>query len=120
MNNRRKSLFKFFGTLAAVLTLVVGIAAVLSARSDTVPSTPPPPPPWVSPDGTVDLSKVPDRMGVVDRNGQHVGYVDGKDLLGPPPPLGTAPLDPGTPVRSDEDGRIIGYLVPMKGFVAIQ
>ena len=120
MSNRQKSLFKFFGTLAAVITLVVGTAAVLSARSDTSPSTPPPPPPpWVSPDGTVDLGKVPDRIGVVDRDGQHVGYIDGKEFLGSPPPLGTAPLDPGTPVRSDEDGRIIGYLVPMKGFVAI-
>ncbi|MBI2917410.1 MAG: hypothetical protein HYY01_05375 [Chloroflexi bacterium] len=36
----------------------------------------PPPPPWVNPDGTVGLSKMPNKLPLLDRNGNIVGEVE--------------------------------------------
>jgi hypothetical protein len=40
-------------------------------------------PPWVSQDGTIDETKVPDLLPVATSNGRLVGYVRGADVFSP-------------------------------------
>jgi hypothetical protein len=101
--------------LAVVIVVAVGGGIVFAQG---LHKGPPPPPPWVNPDGTTDLAKLPDKVPVGDRTGRIIGYVDKTDAFGPPP----EPTAPGVPSRShptpvkNERGEVIGYLGP-SGFV---
>lgn len=119
------------GTLAkrilAKRILVVTVAGVsvglLAAR--VLASDDPPPPPGLQPDGTLDVSQMPDciPVGRGDGTDEIAGCVD-RDLLFAPP---TAPppinkqatnqqAEAGFPVK-DEAGEIVGYYIPDVGFV---
>jgi hypothetical protein len=79
---------------AAALAALVGAGTVLAVTNDGPPSTPP----WVQPDGTVDISKAPDTIGVSGPDGEVVVCSNGrrlkvrKELLFGPPPATPAEL----------------------------
>ena len=67
----------------AVAGLLVGSAAV--AASAAAKDGPPPRPAWVKEDGiSVDYSKLPQSIPVLDSNGQVIGTVGKEDLIRPP------------------------------------
>lgn len=53
--------------------LLTGLA-VGTALADR--QSPPPRPDWIGPDGKADMSKLPDRMPVLDRTGKVVGEIE--------------------------------------------
>jgi hypothetical protein len=77
----------------------------------------------VDPNGRVDFARMPNRIGVVDSQGNFVGYVKSADLYdmnAPGPPDGQLPTqDAPAPVRNAR-GQLVGQLVPDRGFVPIE
>lgn len=94
------------GLVAASLAIgVLGGTAIAIAGGEQ----PPPPPPWVNSDGTVDESKLPDKIGVVDNTGQVVRdergrqvFVDPRAAL--PQGPGSGDKEPSISVRQNPDG----------------
>ncbi len=94
MKNRKKI------AIAVVLTLVVagtlaGVAGVAGTPGEVKRA-------WVNSDGIVDVSKVPERYGVLDHTGAHVGFIETRHLYGeddvyPQPVI-------------DADGNLIGHI----------
>ncbi len=70
------------GAITAI-ALSIGLSSVASG-SDSVPS-------WVNSDGTVDTSKMPARMPMLDSRGNVMGYVKTSDLNAPPRGRGKDP-----------------------------
>lgn len=75
-------------SVAVVLVVLVGAGAVLAVARDDPPTTPS----WVRADGTVDLAKAPDELGVSGPDGKEVVCSNGRKLkvrkgllFGPPP-----------------------------------
>jgi hypothetical protein len=76
------------------------------------------------PDGSVDLDRVPDLVGTLDRQGNLVGYAAKEDVFrsqsfteGDP---SNSPTDEPVPVVSLEDRRtVIGHMYPGRGFVPL-
>jgi hypothetical protein len=75
---------------------------------------------WVKPDGTVDLSKVPELIPVFTGEGSNIdGCIRGADAFGPPPPLvdGRPGPDPLVPVFDCASGKeLLGHLIAGEGF----
>lgn len=70
-------------------------------------------------DGELDLSKVPDFIVALGRDGQPVGYVS-KDLVLVPQVDDTGrPVAPTIPVYGDDLTTVVGHMVPDRGFVAL-
>lgn len=88
--------------LVAVFALTLVVTGVMAQQGDV-----PPPPPWVNADGTVDLSKKPDRMPVADQTGRIVGWVTLPKADSPP---GLADQKE-FPVTNDR-GEVVGYMKP--------
>jgi hypothetical protein len=61
---------------AVALSLAIGLTAIAVAETGE-----PSPPSWVKPDGTVDTSKLPSRMPMVDSNGDLVLDASGKPVM---------------------------------------
>ncbi len=78
------------------------------------------------PDGSVDLSLIPDFIVTEDRDGNVVGYVAKTDLF-PGLTSSTIAGDPSNPPQSppvpvyslDDHSTIVGYHYPAKGFVPL-
>lgn len=110
--------------IAVAAGVVVGASAGLAmAGSDQ------PPPPGLRPDGTLDVSQLPEcvPVGMGDGTDAIAGCVDRELLFAPPsdvPPLGVGkgggkggpPAEVGLPVRGPA-GEIVGYYFPDLGFV---
>ena len=62
--------------VAALLVLLVGAGAVLAVAGDDQPATPP----WVRADGTIDMAKAPDELGVSGPDGKEVVCANGRKL----------------------------------------
>ena len=98
---------KRYISIAVAVVALVGIGAVLAVAGDDSPSRPP----WVSADGTIDLSKAPDEFEVSGPDGRKVVCGNGstlkvrKELLLGPPPKGPAEL------RAQRPGTATGDLV---------
>ena len=106
--------------LSAAVFIAISAATIIVASPWSAGPTaanhglaPEPNPPWVNPDGTIDIDKVPDRMPVSDRNGNMVGYM----LVDKNPNDDPNPGDPGfeewnygpIPV-TNESGELVGYM----------
>ncbi|GBD09868.1 hypothetical protein HRbin22_02130 [Candidatus Thermoflexus japonica] len=96
--------------LLAPLLLLLGFGGWTLISEEERSSRRPPTPEWVDPQGRVDLSRFPTRIGVVDSTGQHVGWIDLREE-----PFWLVPPPPGTPAPCrykvrDDQGRLIGYL----------
>lgn len=92
------------GALMVVAALLFSLGAGGVASGDDVPP-PPPPPPWVNPDGTVDLDRMPDRVPIMNEEGEIIGEVE---------------IDKGPCVATDraektEDGGTICWSQPFSG-----
>lgn len=104
-----------------VLGLAIGVGF---AQSDSASEPVPPRPPWVAADGTVDLSKMPTSVGVLDSNGKPLLDKDGKEVRVNPrnlrPPLPAGPVqagDSGIKGVAPLPGGVVGPVeVPAKGF----
>jgi len=74
-----------------------------------------PPEAW-RPDGSVDMSLVPDYVQALDRDGNVAGYVRAEDILGvrgvEEPPTGPIPVVDRQLVQ-------VGWMVPDAGFVPL-
>lgn len=85
-------------TLVLAFGLVVGVAQSAPERPPLPGPNPaeplPEPPPWARPNGTVDESKLPLSVPLLDERGNVVGEVDTAELFGPPP-LPPLPTDGG-------------------------
>lgn len=57
-------------TLSVAIILSAGVGAGVAAAAVGASSGPPPAPPWVRPDGTVDVSKLPTRIEVLGGDGR--------------------------------------------------
>ena len=100
-----------FMAVSALTVIVAGIwdAAASADRGQDAGLVPP----WVNPDGTIDIDKLPDRMPVADRNGNMVGYME----IDKNPNDDPNPGDPGfeewnnapAPV-TNEAGELVGYM----------
>ncbi|GEM_PF-5100825 len=108
---------RYFLIEYAFAALLAGVSCGgIHAASDSEP----PPPPWVNPDGSVDMSKYPERVAVAGPDGQKTGgYVYSSDDFGGPSPqeareILAAGRHPYVVVR-DENGNIIGCM-DMQGF----
>lgn len=98
------------GLLALGLLALMGLGGWILSSEDQRDSPLPPTPEWVNPDGQVDLSRFPTRVGVMDETGHVVGWVDLREepFFLAPPPSGT-PAPCRYRVR-DAQGNLIGYL----------
>jgi len=66
-------------TLATAAALAIALAITFGASASS--GSPPPPPSWVGANGIVDVSKMPQRLDVVNSNGVVVGTVDRDEYL---------------------------------------
>ncbi len=94
----------------APLLLLLGFGGWTLVYEEGRFSRRPPTPEWVDPQGRVDRSRLPSRIGVVDSTGRRVGWIDPQEE-----PFWMAPPPPGTPAPCrykvrDARGRLIGYL----------
>jgi len=94
----------------APLLLLLGFGGWTLVYEEGRFSRRPPTPEWVDPQGRVDLSRLPSRIGVIDSAGRLVGWIDPQEE-----PFWMAPPPPGTPAPCrykvrDAQGRLIGYL----------
>lgn len=79
---------------------------------------PPPPPPYRREDGSLDRSKLPDRVPVADQDGNLVGTIAKDDAFANPGPLVDGKPQPAKAiVVRDADNRVVGVLTPGRGFV---
>jgi hypothetical protein len=70
--------------------------------SDSLSSKSPPAPPWVNPDGSIDESKVPDRIGVVGPDGLPLLDAYGNQVtISSDELFGGPDLPPGLPAPED-------------------
>ena len=107
--------------LAAAVFIAISAATIIVASPWSAGPTaaanhglaPGPVPPWVNPDGTIDIDKVPDRMPVSDRNGNMVGYMP----VDKNPNDDPNPGDPGFeewnygPIQvTNESGELVGHM----------
>ena len=114
---------KILTTAALAAAVVIAISAatiIVASRWSAGPTAaanhglaPGPNPPWVNPDGTIDIDKVPDRMPVSDRNGNMVGYMP----VDKNPNDDPNPGDPGFeewnygPIQvTNESGELVGHM----------
>jgi hypothetical protein len=131
---RRKLRVAKVANLGLFVTLSIGIvtagmAVALQAGAETTnPAAPANTGPWgeVRPDGSVDISLVPDFILTEDRSGKTVGYVAKADLYSQPVPGAEAvsplnpPADAPIPVYSlDDKATVVGHQYPAKGFVPL-
>jgi hypothetical protein len=63
-----------------IATLVL-VSAIVTAMAVTDPTSTPSRPAWENEDGTIDPSKYPPTMEVVDRDGETVGTIDTRHLI---------------------------------------
>lgn len=89
------SSYHYFPSSSSAQNLGSGI---VNDDGSTADSSAPGPPPWVRGDGTIDRTKMPERIRMADRNGQPATDSNGNpisiptaELWGPPPP---GPLTP--------------------------
>lgn len=105
---------------AAVFIAISAVTIIVASHWNAGPTAaadhglgPGPVSPWVNPDGTIDMDRVPDRMPVADRNGNMVGYM----LIDKNPNDDPNPGDPGFeewnhgPVQvTNESGELVGHM----------
>lgn len=105
----------FLAVAVLVVTTVVGIS--LAATSDPLPTKGSiPEDAWLE-DGSVDLAQLPDFIVALDGDGNAVGYVE-RSTLFPDDPT-EEPLDGPNPVVDESLQRVIGHMVPGRGFVPV-
>lgn len=107
----RSSARKLIVGVVAV-AIVGGLAGLVAAEGD-LPTFGPP---GTRPDGTWDLSKVPERIPVGNSEGDVVGYAD-RDVVFAPPPGPEVSEEP-IPVFEDESRNLVGHLT-VNGFVPL-
>lgn len=116
----KRPLQKIADGVAVGAVIAFGVAVGVGvAHSDTASEPAPPRPPWVTADGTVDLSKMPSSVGVLDANGEPVLNRDGTEFRVDPrklrPPLPDGPAQPGrNGIHAVDPG---SPEVPVRGFV---
>lgn len=104
------------------LVTVVAIAGALYLLGGVASSEPQPtkgsiPSEAWQEDGSIDLSKLPDYIGVLDRQGEIAGYVERSALF--PDDPSRAPQDGEIPVVDESLERLVGHMVPGYGFVPL-
>ncbi|MFE7245905.1 hypothetical protein [Streptomyces sp. NPDC057580] len=88
------------GAVAVAALIIVAGAAASSATATSTPPAPPRPE-WVNADGTTDVSKVPDKLPVMDSDGNPLKGKDGNQVY---VPSGIQPPVSGPRVASDTPG----------------
>ena len=69
---------------------------------------------WIDPEtGVVDIGKVPERLTVVNSDGERVGYMLSSNIVGPDAPRGVSE------VFDFETDELVGHMVPMAGFTPL-
>jgi hypothetical protein len=124
----RNKLLRSVAALALASLASAAVMFAMAARSDASNSAPPPRPPWVRDDGTIDRSKLPERIVMAGHDGQPLKDAQGRTVTvssdqllssseptGPPPSSGTS--TPGKATKSTDGTTILGRIVTDGGTV---
>ncbi len=97
-----------FAALVVALLALCGVAAWSgSTTSAQAQQSPPPRPSWVSPNGVVDLTQVPQCFTIVGADGKQVKDQEGKALCGKPFDTPVTESDDEVKKRAVPDGATV-------------